>query len=228
MPSLLERPAAMVAIDSAFEPLPAASPETAHTGRIMLFAMLMTALVAAIGFTLGEDGTGWGLAADWASRCALLVFVAAMTVEPLSHLLRLPIMRLAARERVSLVMAFIAAMAISVALDLAPWLLAGKALAAPTFAYCIVTGAILVVMLFSNHPATVRLLGAPSWRAMQRIACAYFWTVFALTSMGRLIGPHRPDDWHGVALLLLAAAVLLRFGDALLLHWRGGLAEKVG
>ena len=217
----------MVAIDSSFEPSPGARPETVNTGRLVGFAVLLTVLSAAVGFAL-QDGAGWATAADWCTRFALLIFVAAMTVEPLSRLIPVSALRTAARERAGLVMAFIAAMVLSIAFELAPWLVGGEPLPVTTAAYCLITGLILTVMLFSNHPATIRLLGAPSWRAMQRIASAYFWAAFMLISMCRMIGPHRPDNWHGFALLLLVTAVLLRFMDAFVMHWRGGLAEKVG
>ena len=217
----------MVAIDSSMDVIPAARHETEHTGQIILFALLGSALLATASLVLnGADG--WRVASDMVSRFSLLVFVAAMIVEPLARFFPTRTMRALGQERGSLVLAFAATAAASLACIVLPAELGGEALTVPAIAYCVLTGLILVVMLFSGHPATMRFLGAPAWRAMQRIATSYFWLVFTLSLIERLIGPHRPDSWPGFALMLLVAALLLRFADA---FWanirRPALAEKV-
>jgi hypothetical protein len=208
---------------------PASFGETAHAGQIVLFSALISALIAVGALSLDtSDGSHWGQAAEFVSRFSLLLFVAAMVVEPIARLIPTRPTRAAAQERSSLILGFAMASAVSLSCVAAPSFLGGEAMSAPAVAYCLLTGIILVVMLFSAHPATQRLLGGPTWRAMQRIATAYFWLAFALTGMGRLIGPHRPDDWHGFALLLLVAALLIRFADTFILHLRAGrVAEKV-
>ena len=70
-------------------------------------------------------------------------------------------------------------------------------------------------------------LGAPVWRALQRIATSYFWMVFVITGIEHLYGPHRPDDWYGFSLLTLTAALLIRFADSFVQHRRYRLAGKV-
>jgi hypothetical protein len=216
----------MVALDNAPDHTSAFAIETSSGSRLVLATAAGAALAAAIGYVLGEDGTGWALASDWASRFALLVFVAAMIAEPAGRLIPSHATARLAEARTALLMGFIAAMIVSLGCVLAPWLLGGIALGAPTVVYCVMSAMILTVLLFAIHPGTVRLIGAPSWRALQSVAAAYFWSVFALSAMGRVIGPHRPDMWPGFALLLLTAAVLLRFADAFLLHWR--VAKKAG
>jgi hypothetical protein len=202
---------------------------TSHTGQIVLFAILISALLAVGSLSLGAgDGNLWPLAAEMVSRLSLLIFVAAMAVEPIARLLPNRVTQAAARERGNLILGFVSASAISLLCVAAPSQLGGDPMTVPAFAYCVLTGAILVVMLFSAHPATIRILGAPAWRSLQRIATSYFWLIFALTGMERLIGPHRPDDWHGFSLLLLVAVLLIRFADTFLAHIRGRLAEKVG
>ena len=214
----------MVAIENTPD-TPAHTAETAYTRPIVLFAMLGTALLVVASLVLaGASGSGWKVAADMVSRFALLLFVAAMTVEPLARLLPLAVVQAAGRERHSLILAFICATGASVACVAAPALILGESWPIPAAAYCFLTAIILVVMLFSAHPATIRFLGEPSWRALQRIAVAYFWIMFVLTDADRLIGPHRPDSWPGFALLLLTAALLLRFADAFVAHWRVGQA----
>jgi len=217
----------MVALDSS-NIAPGVERNAPHSGQVVLFAVLISALLAVAALALGAgDGSQWPLAAELVSRFSLLLFVAAMVIEPIARLIPSHATRAAARERGSLILGFAAAAAISLICVAAPSQLGGAPMTAPAIAYCLLTGAILVVMLFSANTATMRLLGAPAWRAMQRIATAYFWFAFALTGMSHLIGPHRPDDWHGFSLLLLVGALLLRFVDTFLAHVRPGMAEKV-
>ncbi len=218
----------MVALDSshvATEP----SERTSHGSQIVLFLVLISALLVVGSLTLGGgDGSLWPLAAEMVSRFSLLIFVAAMVVEPIARLIPSAVTRAAALERSSLILGFVAASAISLICVAAPSELGGEPMTIPAIAYCLLTAGILTVMLFSGHPATIRFLGAPAWRSLQRISTAYFWLAFALTGIGHLVGPHRPDDWHGVALLLLVAALILRFADTFAAHLKGPMAEKVG
>ena len=203
--------------------------DTPRTGQIVLFSVLISALIAAASLTMGAgDGSLWPLAAEMVGRFSLLLFVASIVAEPVARLIPSRATEAAGRERGGLVLGFIAASAISLICVAAPSQLGGEPLTAPAIAYCMLTGAILVVMLFSAHPATLRFLGGPAWRSFQRIATAYFWLAFALTGISHLIGPHRPDDWHGFSLLLLIGAFLLRFTDTFVTQIRGRMAVKVG
>ncbi len=209
----------MVAIDSSHDI--AAPGETAHTGQIVLFAFLGAALLAAASVVLNaNDGNGWRVAAEMAGRFSLLLFVAALIVEPLARLIPTKLLQAVGRERGNLTLGFAAASAVALACVAAPSNLGGEAMSAPAMAYCALTALILVVMLFSGHPATIRYLGAPAWRALQRIATSYFWLVFTLAGLEHLVGPHLPDSWYGFSLLLLTAALLLRFADSFVAHWR--------
>ena len=219
----------MVAIDSAQDmtlPRPA---ETSHTGQIVLFAFLGAAMLvaASLALNVGND-TGWRVAADMSSHFSLLLFVAAMIVEPLGRLIPSQALQSIGRERGSLTLAFAAVSAVALFCLAAPSWAGGESMSAPAAAYCFMSAIILVVMLFSAHPATVRLLGAPSWRALQRVSTAYFWIAFTISGLEHLIGPHRPDIWYGFSLLVLVATLLLRFADSLVAHWRfREMAEKV-
>jgi hypothetical protein len=214
----------MVAIETSAPPRP---PGTAHAGGVLLFALLGMALLVTASLVVA-DGNGWRVASDMTSHFALLLFVAAMIVEPLARLVPRAPLQAAARERPSLMLAFIGVSAASLACLAAPWLLFGEHLPITSAAYCFLGAIILFVMLFSAHPATMRLLGAPAWRTMQRIATSYFWIVFVLVGIDGIVGPHIPDPWPGFSLLLLAATVLLRFADAFIAFLKTPpLAEKV-
>ncbi|MEI9994844.1 MAG: hypothetical protein WDM91_09645 [Rhizomicrobium sp.] len=217
----------MVAIDSSHEIAPPTQTPSGHTGSIVLFALLLSALVAVASLSLqAGTGNGWAEAGTQVGRFALLLFVAAMVVEPLGRLIPLKPMQAAARERGGLTLGFVTASAVALACELAPMQFGGAIVSAPTIAYCAFTGLILAVLLFSGHPATLRFLGEPAWRAMQRIATAYFWLAFTLTGIEHIVGPHRPDSWPGFSLLLLVAALLIRFADAFVAHYRGGMPRS--
>lgn len=214
----------MVAIEH-IPDLPArpAQPST-HARALVLLALLGSAILALAALSFGaEIGTDWRFASETVSRFSLLFFVAAMAVEPLARLFPARALRQAASERPGLMLAFVAAAMLSLVLLVAPARLAldSEPLTVPTIAYALLTGAVLLVLLFSSHPATIRLLGAPAWRTFQRIATSYFWIMFVLTGIDRIVGPHLPDPWPGFSLMLLTVVLLLRFTDALVLHLRG-------
>jgi hypothetical protein len=211
----------MVAIDSAHD-MPVEAPgQTSHTGQILLFAVLGAALVGAASLSLnGQAGDGWRIAAEMVSRLSLLVFAAAMLVEPLSRLIPSRFTRALGRERGSLMLAFAVVSALGLVCVAAPMVLTHQNMTAETVAYSGLTAAILLVLLASAHPATMRFLGAPAWRTLQRVATAYFWTVFFIAGIQHLVGPHLPDRWYGFSILLLVGVLLVRFADALVAHWR--------
>lgn len=219
----------MVAIDSAFAPAGDLRNRTAYTTPIVLLA-LAGAVALAIGTLAFETGNSfaWHDAAEYVTRFSLVVFVAAMVVEPLSRIFPTRTMEAMARERGSLILAFVMVSIVSLACALTPSQLGGAKMAFQAFAYAMLTAAILIVMLFSAHPATKKILGGPAWRTMQRIATTYFWLVFTVTALDHIVGPNVTDRWWGISLLLLITAVLVRFTDALLFKLRGvkPMAEK--
>jgi hypothetical protein len=226
----------MVAIDSSHD-IPAAARRTdsPHAGQVSLFALLISALVAAASLNLAVDGTSpWGLAADMVGRFSLFLFVAAMVVEPIARLIPSDTTEAAARERPSLMLGFAFATAMSLGCLMAPVYLGTEKLAGPVTVYSAMTAAIVVVLLISSHPATERFMGERAWRTLQRIATAYFWLAFSLIGIDKMVGPHRPDSWHGISLLLLVGALLIRFTDTFVAHVRRprattqGMAVKVG
>ncbi|MBL6938354.1 MAG: hypothetical protein ISS15_02045 [Alphaproteobacteria bacterium] len=211
----------MVAVDSALAPSGDVHEKTVFAGPIVLLALLGAALLAA-GTLLFEmkNNFAWSDAAENVSRFSLLVFVAAMVVEPLSRIFPTKVTEALARERGSLVLAFVIVSVVSLACDLAPSQLDGEKLGLQAFAYAMLTAGILLVTLFSAHPATKKILGGPVWRTMQRIATTYFWLVFTVTALDHIAGPNVTDRWWGISLLLLITAVLVRFTGTLLYKLR--------
>jgi hypothetical protein len=194
--------------------------EKTHTGEIVLLGILGSGVLVATSLAAADGAAGWQLAAELASRFSLLLFVIAMTVEPIARLARVPTVQALGRERGGFMLAFGLSAGVSLACMSAPYLLKIEAPSAPVIVYCGLTGFILLVTLLAGHPATIRFLGAPAWRALQRVGTAYFWIAFTLIGVDHVVGPHRPNNWYGLSLLLLVAAVLIRFGDTFLTHLR--------
>ncbi|HEX4304256.1 MAG TPA: hypothetical protein VHZ78_15780 [Rhizomicrobium sp.] len=217
----------MVAIDNA-QDIPARG-QTGFTGYVLLLTVLGAGLIVAASLSMNTAaGNGWHVAAEMVSRFSLLVFAVAMLVEPLSRLIPSQVTRMVGRERGSLMLAFAVVSAVGLACVAAPTELSGQPMTLEAVAYSALTALILLVLLASAHPATMRFLGGPAWRTLQRVATAYFWLVFFLTGIEHLIGPHLPDRWYGFSVLLLVGVLLVRFADALVEHWRRPrLAGKV-
>jgi hypothetical protein len=218
----------MVALDSSHDMPSAARVETPHTGRVVLFSILISAVVAAGAMNMASDGMSpWSSAAEMVSRFSLILFVAAMVVEPIARLIPTDVTEAVARERPSLMIGFAFATAASLACLMAPVYLGTEKLAGPVTVYSAMTAAIVVVLLSSSHPITKRVLGERAWRTLQRIATAYFWVAFSLIGIDKMVGPHRPDSWHGISLMLLVGALLIRFMDTLVAHHRTPRAMAV-
>lgn len=211
----------MVALDSSHDIPASARSETPHTGTVVLFSILISAVVAAGAMNMATDGASpWGFAAEMVARFSLILFVVAMVVEPIARLIPTDATQAAARERPSLMIGFAFATAVSLGLLMAPVYLGTEKLAGPVTVYSAMTAAIVVVLLSSSHPATKRFLGETAWRTLQRVATAYFWVAFSIIGIDKMVGPHRPESWHGISLMLLVGALLIRFADTLVAHIR--------
>jgi hypothetical protein len=71
-----------------------------------------------------------------------------------------------------------------------------------------------------SHRGT-ELIAGKVRRALLGTAMIYFWLCYALLALERISGPHRPDTFYSVSLLLMIGGLLLRFAD----RWAGPPAE---
>lgn len=57
------------------------------------------------------------------------------------------------------------------------------------------------------------LIGEKTRRAILGTAIVYFWSCYSLMALARIYGPHRPDIFYNISLLLMMAALLLCYAD---------------
>jgi hypothetical protein len=68
------------------------------------------------------------------------------------------------------------------------------------------------------------LIGERTRRAILATAMVYFWSCYSLMALARISGPHRPDAFYDISLLLMMIALLVCYAD----RWfvRGDQAAK--
>jgi hypothetical protein len=59
------------------------------------------------------------------------------------------------------------------------------------------------------------LIGLRVRRSLLATAMIYFWLSYSLMALEHISGPHRPDAYYGISLLLMLFGLLLRFADRL-------------
>lgn len=57
------------------------------------------------------------------------------------------------------------------------------------------------------------LIGERTRRTILGTAIVYFWSCYSLMALARISGPHRPDAFYDISLLLMMAALLLCYAD---------------
>lgn len=211
----------MVALDnSAIFGSPSKAPRLKVTlgplvGGIALMAtLLVLGAIVARGF--GENGLRLGSMLAW--RFACLVFFAALVCGPVcrigSRLLHTACPETLSRKLVWGFCASYGVYLLSVFLPNVIQLSAGATL------MTLFGGSVVMIMAATVAPITRHgraLIGEKTRRTMLATAAGYFWLCYALMALARISGPHRPDAWYGFSLVLMVAALLVRYAD----HWFG-------
>lgn len=177
--------------------------------------------LVARGFT--ESGLRLGSELIWRFTC--FAYFAAVIAGPLARLIPWQRLRDACENRRQLMWGFCASFAIYLAGIVIPNL----------FAFPDRGGWMTGIGTFDLFGAglTVIIAGAASRRAalfLGRRACGIvlgvslscFWLSYALAGLEHLSGPHRPDAFYGFSLLMMIAALLLRFADQFAAKIRAG------
>ena len=187
--------------------------------RIPFWSLIALAavLVCLGGFAAhGFDENGLRLGNQLAWRFACLVFFAAAIAGPVTRLVRWEWLRRAGQERHQLIWGFCASIGVYLASlivpnTLTPASLDHEGLTAGMMLFVIFGAALTIVIAYVASPRSN--LAEQSRKTLLAVGMSYFWLAYALTALSHLSGPHRPDGFYGVSLILMLAALLMRFVD---------------
>jgi hypothetical protein len=206
----------MVALDNAahFDAPPRRSPHlTLPLGLMLAAVMVFFASFALRGFS--DNGIRFGTQLVW--RFNSLIFFAALVAEPLGRMVP-PLHGLADKGR-PLLQGFCAAMAVYFGVLLVPNLLAVPDGIRPTGItagmtfFVFFTGSVTLVLAAAVNRSLRGQLGEKASRAMLGIAMIYFWLCYSLIGLAHITGPHRPDAFYEISVMLMIVALLARFTE---------------
>ena len=187
------------------------------------------ALIAAVlaGTTFARSGPdSWTYASEVVVRFATLVFPLAIVAGPIGRLILGPDDWRAGRWARMSILAFAAVYAVFLLCIALPFFLTSARMPLATAGFCFFNGFILCVLAITASEHFSHVLGSRTVHTLNRVAMSYFWLVFAFADVAHLYGPHRPDGFFGISLLLLVSAVLIRFADAVVLRVKRLRAER--
>jgi hypothetical protein len=172
----------------------------------------------------GFDQAGIGLAGQLTWRFASFVFFAAAIAGPLGRLMPFTLFKTLYALRRQLIWSFCASYGVFLATLLLPNSLGGvthdDATAGMIF-FAMFGGTAMAVMAYAASRDAKARFGEKSRRAFLCIAAAFFWLTYTLTGLAHISGPHRPDAFYGMSLLLMILALLLRFADRFVARFHG-------
>lgn len=187
----------------------------------VLFCGLLAVAVFLAGLTLrgfGDEGVGLGTLLVWRLGC--LVFFAALVAGPLGRMIR-PLRVLADKDR-PLLRGFCAVLAVYFMAILLPGLLAvpdgtrPAGITAGMVFFVAFTGGVTLVMATAVHHSLRRKVGRKACRAMLGVSVIYFWLCYGLIGLAHISGPHRPDAFYELSVILMVAGLLVRFAERLI------------
>jgi hypothetical protein len=187
--------------------------------RIPLWGLiaLAAALVCLGGFAahgFDENGLRFGNQLVW--RFACLVFFAAAIAGPVTRIVPWEWLRRAGQERHQLVWGFCASIGVYLASLIVPNThtppsLDHEGLTAGMVLFVIFGAVLTMVIAYVALPQSN--LGEQSRKTLLGVGMSYFFLAYTLTALSHLSGPHRPDAFYGVSLILMLTALLARFVD---------------
>lgn len=187
---------------------------------LLVSAIASGALVVVIATIIlnGFSDNGFRLASQFAWRYTSVAYFAALVVVPSSNLLAHFHAGLRLHDNVGrkLIWGFCASYGVYLLSIFLPNVVDPSAGAALMFFF---SAAVVIVMAATAAPLKAlgcgAVIGEATRRALSGTAMIYFWLCYSLTALARISGPHRPEDYYPVILVLMIAALLIRFADRL-------------
>lgn len=184
----------------------------------VIFCGLLAVAVFFASFGLrgfSDNGVRLGTQLLWRLGC--LVFFVALVAGPLGRLIP-PLRALADKDR-ALLQGFCAVLAVYFAAILLPNLFAvpdgirpAGITAGMTF-FVFFTGTVTLVMMGAVNRSLCEKVGEKACRAMLGISVIYFWLCYSLIGLAHISGPHRPDGFYELSVILMVAGLLTRFAE---------------
>jgi hypothetical protein len=196
--------------DSPSRPAPQAT--TALAIAALALAVFVTGF-ALRGFT--DNGLRFGTQLVWRFNC--VVFFAALVTAPLGRMV--PAMQALAGATRPLLQGFCAAMAVYFASLLLPNLLAvpdgirPAGITAGMTVFTFFTGSVTLVMAAAANRSLCERVGPTACRTMLGVSAIFFWLCYSLIGLAHISGPHRPDSFYELSVILMVLALLVRFGE---------------
>lgn len=163
----------------------------------------------------GLSDNGFRLASQWAWRYACFVFFLSLAAGPACRLAGRFVSGFAAPPDLSrrLVWGFCASYGVYLLSVFLPHVIEPSAGAT----FMLLFGGLVVTVMALTVAPSVRFRDRPrlvkARRALLAAAAGYFWLCYSIMALARLSGPHRPDAFYGVSLILMVVALLIRFAD---------------
>lgn len=169
------------------------------------FVCVLTAALSSFG---DQDPDRFGVLIETARRVSALLYVAFLAARPVKALGFVGSLDLAALSK-----GFAIAFATYLGLLVLPYVVEARPMPVLTVLFCIVNAAGLSALLWSLPRRQDAGAGRNRTLAFIRgLMVAYFWMSFAAVAIAHLYGPYRgTDGFYGLSLLLLVAALVLRF-----------------
>jgi hypothetical protein len=194
------------------------TPQHARPPFAVLFcgALAVAALLAGLVLReFSDEGVRLGTLLVWRLGC--LVFFAALVAGPLGRLIR-PLRALADKDR-PLLRGFCTVLAVYLVAILLPNLLAvpggirPAGITAGMVFFVAFTGGVTLVMATALHRSLCRKVGRKACRAMLGVSVIYFWLCYGLIGLAHISGPHRPDVFYELSVILMVTGLLVRFAE---------------
>jgi hypothetical protein len=177
----------------------------------------LAVLVGAGGLAMqGIGGAGIHFSGELTYRFTCFVYFLAIVAGPLTRLIPWQRLREAGENRRELVWGFCASFAVYLIMLCLPYLFAlvGRETSGPGITSFDFFGGCLALLIACASSQRAALFLGEKMRGIVLAGGLFcFWLAYAFSGLAHITGPHRPDAFYGISLLLMIVALLLRFAD---------------
>jgi hypothetical protein len=204
----------MAAIDSLGTFAPAWQGGRRRTTLGLSGVAIALAIAAGAFLIRGGDGNAARFATMTVFRASQAAFLLYYLARPVARLIPSGPTFAVARQRTGLALAFAGMYAVFLGCTLVPDYMHGVHTPLATTVFCAFSAVILATILMGERAGRADADWRPAWRAMEIMGVAYFWSVFVVSDLDHMTGPHRPDGFYGFSLMVFVLALLVRFADS--------------